>query len=368
MLDLSGFFAGVPDPRAANARHELSEILLIAFAATLGGAESCVDMAAFAAAKQEALGELLVLKHGIPSHDTFSRVFKLLEPTAFEAVFRGFMAEFAAALSRKPGKAQPVLAIDGKSLRGAVDAASRTTPLHLVTAWAADQRLVLSQRRAPNRSEVTAAREIIALLDLAGAIVTADALHCSRKTAAAIRERKGDYALVIKGNRGPLYDEARVLLADADPQDEAATTEKAHGRYEERRAVVAPVPQDWPERFGFPGLAAIARIDSLRQIGETEQRQSRYVALSCLMEPAEALRVVRTHWSIENRQHWLLDVAFAEDRIHTRNDNAAENLALLRRLALNLIRADLDKASIRLKIKRAGWDTAYLMKLISQMR
>jgi predicted transposase YbfD/YdcC len=128
------------------------------------------------------------------------------------------------------------------------------------------------------------------------------------------------------------------------------------------------VPQDWPERFGFPGLTAIARIDSLRQIGETEQRQSRYVALSCLMEPAEALRVVRTHWSIENRQHWLLDVAFAEDRIHTRNDNAAENLGLLRRLALNLIRADPDKASIRVKIKRAGWDSTYLMKLISQMR
>lgn len=367
MLDLSGFFASVPDPRAANARHDLSEILLIAFAATLCGAENCVDIAAFAEAKQEALGQFLALEHGVPSHDTFSRVFKFLEPTAFETVFRGFMAEFAATLA-PDAKAQPVIAIDGKSLRGAVDAASRTTPLHLVTAWAADQRLVLSQRRAPGRSEATAAREIIALLDLSGAIVTADALHGSRKTATAIRARGGDYALIIKGNRGPLHREAQSLMATADPEAGAETFEKAHGRYEERRALVAPVPRDWPERFGFPDLAAIARIDSLRCIAGTEQSQSRYVALSRLMEPAEALRVVRTHWSIENHQHWLLDVAFAEDRIHTRNDNAAQNLALLRRLALNLIRTDPHKASIRVKIKRAGWHDAYLVKLMSQMR
>lgn len=369
MQALSVLFEMVPDPRAANARHDLSEVLLISFAATLCGAETCAEMAMFGRAKEHVLRQMLKLDHGVPSHDTFSRLFRLLDPVAFEAVFRRFMAGFAAALADAvPPGAQPVIAIDGKSLRGAVDTASRSTPLHLVTAWAADQRLVLSQRRAPNRSEVTAAREIIALLDLTGTVVTADALHCSRKTAAAIRARGGDYALTIKGNRGTLHEDAKQLMEGADPAGAATTIETAHGRHEERRAFVAAVPEPWTQRHGFAGLTAIARIDSLRRIGETEQCQSRYVALSRLMEPAEALRVVRAHWSIENHQHWLLDVAFAEDRCHTRNDTVAENLGLLRRLALNLIRTDTEKASIRGKMKRAAWNDGYLVKLISQMR
>jgi predicted transposase YbfD/YdcC len=144
--------------------------------------------------------------------------------------------------------------------------------------------------------------------------------------------------------------------------------EIAHGRHEERCAFVAAVPKAWTHRHGFAGLSAIARIDSLRRIGEVEQRQSRYIALSKLMEPAEALRVVRAHWSIENHQHWLLDVAFDEDRCHTRNDKVAENLGLLRRLALNLIRTDPEKTSIRGKMKRAAWNDGYLIKLLSQMR
>lgn len=361
-------FEMVPDPRASNARHDLSDVLVIAFAAVLCGAESCSEMAMFGRAKRDVFSGMLRLEHGIPSHDTFSRVFRLLDPIAFEAAFRNFMAGFAAALT-SPGDTPPVIAIDGKSLRGAVDAASRSTPLHLVTAWAADQRLVLGQRRAPGRSEVTAAREIIALLDLAGAVVTADALHCNRKTASAIRDRGGDYALTIKGNRGPLLADAKALLDDVAPDAAAVTIEPAtHGRHEERRAWVVSAPQDWRERHRFEGLAAIARIDSLRRIGGKEQRQSRYIALSRPMAPAETLRVVRAHWSIENQQHWLLDVAFAEDRCHTRNDNTAENLALLRRLALNLIRTDPEKASIRGKIKRAAWNDGYLVKLLSQMR
>lgn len=369
MHGLRMLFEAVPDPRAENAWHDLSEVLLIAFAATLCGAENCSEMAMFGRAKEPVLREFLRLEHGVPSHDTFSRIFRLLDPPVFEEAFRRFMAGFAAALGESPATAgQPVIAIDGKSLRGAVDAASRSTPLHLVTAWAADQRLVLSQRRAPNRSEVTAAREIIALLDLAGAVVTADALHCNRQTAAAIRARGGDYALLIKGNRGTLLSDAQDLLAAADPQHGATTTETSHGRREERRALVMPVPEDWLGRHGFPGLAAIARIDSVRRIGTKEQRQSRYVALSRLMSPAEALRVVRAHWSIENHQHWLLDVAFAEDRCHTRNDNTAENLGLLRRIALNLIRTDTEKGSIKGRIKRAAWNDDYLVKLIRQMR
>lgn len=368
MTGVGVLFEVVPDPRAGNARHPLPEILVIAFAATLCGAESCVEIAAFGRSKQEVLGRFLALEHGIPSHDTFSRVLRLLDPQAFEAAFRRFMAEMAAHLAREQGGGERIVAIDGKSLRGAVDAASRSTPLHLVTAWAAEQRLVLGLRRAPDRSEATAAREIIALLDLKGCTVTADALHGNRQTAADIRARGGDYALTIKGNRGPLHRAAQDLFADPDPARSAANSQTAHGRYEERRAFVAAVPADWSERYRFQDLAAMARIDSLRRTNGTEERQTRYIALSRRFEPDEALRIVRAHWSIENNQHWMLDVAFREDTIHTRNDNTAENLAILRRLALNLLRTDTRKASTRVKIKQAAWDNDYLGSLIAQMR
>ena len=368
MVGLGMLFASVTDPRAGNARHDLSEVLFIAFAAVLCGAESCVDMAAFGASKAKLLGSILALEHGVPSHDTFSRLFRLLDPVQFEAAFRAFMSRFAATLSGQIGSAGQVVALDGKSLRGAVDASKPTQPLHLVTAWAAEQRLVLGLKRAPGRSEVAAAREIIALLDLTATTVAADALHGNRKTAAAIRARGGDYALAVKGNRGPLYRDMQTLLAEPDPARAAVTIERAHGRHEERRAWVMAVPETWRERHRFVGLAAVARIDSVRRIGQSETAKTRYYVLSRALEPAETLRVVRAYWSIENNQHWLLDVALAEDRAHTRNDRTAENIALLRRLALNLVRADPAKGSMRVKIKRAGWQDDYLLNLLRQMR
>lgn len=366
MQGLRELFATIPDGRAENARHSLSDVLIIAFVAMLCGAETCVDFAAFGRGKRPVLDEFLTLAHGVPSHDTFSRVFRLLDPAAFEAVFRRFMTAFAQAMERSPGSL-PVVAIDGKSLRGAFNAANATTPLHLVTAWSAQQRLVLGQRLAPARSEVTAAREIIALFDLTGSIVTADALHGSRRTAAAIRARGGDYALIIKGNRGPLHRAAQALFADADPAQAALASQRAHGRDEERCAWVRPVP-GWAKTYRFDGLVAMARIDGRRTIKGRQEQQTRYLALSRHLDPLEALQAVRAHWSIENCQHWLLDVAFGEDRIHTRHDHTAQNLALLRRLALNLMRADPAKESIRLKIKQAGWNDGYLRRLMSQMR
>jgi len=266
------------------------------------------------------------------------------------------------------GTAGQHIALDGKSLTGAFESGERATPLHLVTAWAVDQRLVLAQRHAPGRSEVTAALDVVALLDLQATTVTADALHASRKMATAIRQRGGDYALALKGNRGPLYHETTALLATAEPTTSEASDKAAHGRHEQRQAVVLPVPPDWPLRFKFDGLAAVARIDAVRRIGPTQQRLSRYFVLSRLLSAPEVLRIVRGHWGIENQQHWMLDVVFHEDRARTRKDHGAQNLALLRRLALNLLQADIYKASIRRKIKRAGWQDAYLFSLLSQMR
>jgi predicted transposase YbfD/YdcC len=357
-------FGELPDPRAENARHELCELLFIALAATLCGAESCADMAEFGRAKQAALRRVLRLAHGIPSHDTFSRVFRLLDPERFEAAFRGFMAAFAAAAPRTDG----VVALDGKSLCAAFEAGARSTPLHLVSAWAADGRLVLGQRLAQGRAEVEAALELVGLLRLEGTIVTADALHCHREMAQAIRDRGGDYALAVKGNRGPIYEAAKALVDGAEPQAETSRAEQAHGRFEERRCVVAAVPPELAKRLKFPGLAAVARLDGLRRLDRREERVTRYFLLSRQLAPDAALNVVRSHWGIENRLHWVLDVVFDEDRARARKDHAAVNLALLRRLALNLLQSDPYKASIRRKIKRAGWQDEYLFTLLTQMR
>jgi predicted transposase YbfD/YdcC len=368
MRSFAVFFGALPDPRAPNARHDLSELLFIAIASVLCGAESCEDMAEFGAAKLDTLRQVLRLRHGAPSHDTFSRVFRLLDPVAFETVFRRFTEAFAAHLSGQIGSAGQQIAIDGKSLAGAFERGAQATPLHLVTAWAVDHRLVLAQQRAPGRSEVRAALDVIALLDLQATTVSADALHGNRKMAAAICAQGGDYVLALKGNRGPLYRETIAFLAGVPASTTEPNGKPAHGRIEQREAVVVPVPADWAERFGFQGLAAVARIDSTRRIGQTERQQSRYFVLSQVLSAEQALAVVRGHWGIENQQHWLLDVALHEDAARNRKDHGAQNLALLRRLALNLLRADTYKASIRRKIKRAGWQDAYLFSLLSHMR
>jgi predicted transposase YbfD/YdcC len=261
------------------------------------------------------------------------------------------------------------VALDGKSIAAACEAGARATPLHLVSAWAAEHRLVLGQRRAVDRSEVTAALELVALLDLTGVTLTADALHGTRAMTAAVRDRGGNYALALKGNRGPLYHAARELMATLPPEPAAETVETAHGRNETRRAWVSTVPPDWPARFKFKDLAAIARIDASRQgPASPHQTQTRYFVLSEVLDPADALTVIRTHWRIENTLHWVLDVVFDEDRSRARKDNAGENLAILRRLALNLLQNDPYRASIRRKLKRAGWDDAYLLSLLAQMR
>ena len=253
-MDFGSFFASVPDPRAPNARHDLCEVLLISFAAVLCGAEGCQDMADFGEAKEPSLRKFLRLRHGIPSHDTFSRIFRLLDPVAFEAAFRQFMAAFAAQLSGVVGMAGQVIAIDGKSLSGAFEAGARATPLHLVTAWGAENRLVLGQCLAPGRSETTGALQLVAMLDLEDATVTADALHGNRKMAKAIRERGGQYVLALKGNRGPLYHET-VSLLDNVAADAIDGPQHDHGRIETRQAAILAVPAGWVEDYLFTLLA-----------------------------------------------------------------------------------------------------------------
>jgi predicted transposase YbfD/YdcC len=351
-------FSGIPDPRAGNARHDLLELMFVALAAVLCGAEDCTDMAEFADAKLALLRQVVKLEHGAPSHDTFSRVFRLLEPEPFEAAFANFTAAFAGAL-------KGVIAIDGKALRGAYERGRKATPLHLVNVWAAEARLVIGQRLAPGRNEVLGAQQALALLRLEGCIVTADALHCRADTAQAILDTGADYALALKANQPTLLAQAETLVQAAKVKATAVTRSlKAHDRSEVRAAVVVPA-----HGLNFPGLAAVARVETRRttQAGP-EPAIIRFYLLSALLEPRHMIQVARTHWTIENQLHWTLDVTFLEDRARSRKDNGPQNLALLRKLALNIARHHPAKGSMKKKLKRAGWDDAFLLSMIGHMR
>jgi predicted transposase YbfD/YdcC len=367
MGKLRSAFRGLSDPRAANARHDLLEVLVIALAATLCGAESRADMADFGRAKEGLLRLFLRLDHGIPSHDTFSRVFRLLNPQAFEAAFRRFMAVFAKANGLN---LTGVVAVDGKALRGAFERGERSTPLHVVNVWAVEARMALAQQKAPGRNETAGALEVLELLSLDGCLVTADALHCHRAFAASVLDRGGDYVLAIKANRGPLFTAVARQFARAGKRSISEQIEpSSHNRRETRRATIMR-NTSLAAADDFPGVVAVGRVTSRRLLRghRAEPPVVRYYLLSKYMSPTRLLHVTRSHWTIENQLHWVLDVHFGEDANRARKDNAPENLAILRRLALNMLRSHPDPASIRRKIKRAGWDDAFLLATLGHMR
>lgn len=358
-------FADLPDPRANNALHDLTELLFIALVATLCGATSCSDMALFARTKAYLLRPILKLKHGFPSHDTFSRVFRMLDPQAFERSFRAFMKAFAEAAQIEQPRG--VVALDGKALRRGYQRGKSHMPPLMVTAWAAQTRMALANVLAPDNNEVAGALHLIELIQLKGCVVTADALHCHRAMAEAIVERDGDYVLALKDNQPALARDAQaaILAAARKGIKSAATHDGAHGRKERRSAIVAPV-KDMAQKHDFPGLKAVARITSKRGKDKTVQR---YFLMSQPYTPQEVLRIVRQHWTIENGLHWPLDVVLDEDLARNRKDNAPANIAVLRRLALNLARAHPDtKTSLRGKLKRAGWDDTFLLDMLAHMR
>jgi len=360
-------FEQLPDPRADNARHDLLEVLFIALAAVLCGADGCSEMEEFGQSKEGLLRLFLRLEHGIPSHDTFSRVFRLLKPQAFEHAFRRFMAAFAKANGLK---LTGVVAVDGKALRGAYERGGKATPLHLVNVFAVDARMALAQQKASGRNETAGALEVLDLLSLEGCIVTADALHCTRAFAAAVRQRGGDYVLAIKANRGRLFTAVTQQFGRSGKRSVAEQIDRStHDRSEVRRATIMR-NTSLAGLYDFPAAAAVGRITSRRR--RRGQRADapvvRHYLLSKYISPKRLLHVTRSHWGIENQLHWVLDVHFAEDANRSRCDHAPENLAILRRLALNILRTHPDRASLRRKIKRAGWDNAFLMATLSHMR
>ena len=331
--------------------------------ASLCGAESCVDMADFAEAKEDVLRGFLKLEGGAPSHDTFSRLFRLLDPEQFHDAFQRFMADFA-------GTRAGVVAIDGKSLRRSFDRTAGASPLHLVSAWASEERLVLGQMKvAQGGNEITAVPALLRLLSLEGTTVTMDAMHCQRAPAEAIMAEGGDYVMAVKANQPALHDDVKLLMDDpgAPADDSAETVDADHGRIETRRAEVLHDVEWLTQTHRWPGLAAVGKVTATREIDRHATTTARYYIASRPLSAAELNRLVRGHWGIENQLHWVLDVVMNEDQARARKDNAPENLALLRRLALNIIKRNKDKGSNRLKFKRAGWDDRFLTKLIAEI-
>jgi predicted transposase YbfD/YdcC len=364
-------FADLEDPREDNARHGLAEILVIAFCTILCGGEDCSDMALFGRAKEPFLRQFLQLRHGIPSHDTFSRVFRLLDPVQFQLCFLRFIDDFATA-------AEGVIAVDGKTLRRSFDRASGKSPLHLVSAWAVEARLVLGQVATEAKSnEITAVPKLLEMLSLKGTIVTADALNCQRTIASQVIAQGGDYLLALKGNQGTLLADVSLYLDDPAHAAKLVATEPEvegdHGRIETRQAFVC-TEIDWLQaHHQWPGLAAIGKIVRHREIRSEVSCETAYYLLSTALSPTRFATVARAHWGIENRLHWVLDVTMNEDQSRSRLDHGPQNLALLRRWAINACKLEGSKGSMKGKLKRAGWDDAFLARLLtcrplSQMR
>ena len=358
------FFRWLPDPRAANAVHDLLEILFIAFLAVLCGAESCAEMERFGYAKEEFLRGFLKLENGIPSHDTFSRVFRLLDPVTFEQAFLKFVRAFAKFHNIN---LKGVIAIDGKSLRGAYDRGNSASPLHLVNVFAAEARLALASQKAPGRNETEGALQVLKMLQLKDNIVVGDALYCCRPVAKLILERGGNYVVALKGNQSKLFNTVKRVFAGRSARISAEELQPStHDRHERRRATVIRNASIGIEQ-DFPAVVALGRITSRRRVrGRKSILVVRYFLLSTYVSAKRLLQIVRSRWSIENNLHWLLDVVMHEDANRARKDNAPENLSILRKLALNVLRAHPAKFSIKQKVKSAAWDNAFLLSLIGQ--
>jgi predicted transposase YbfD/YdcC len=371
---ITAHFAGLPDPRVERTkRHQLLDILTIALCAVLCGADDFVGMATFAGAKEGWLRTFLPLPGGIPCHDTFGRVFAALDPEAFQACF------LAWARAVVPSTAGQVVALDGKALRGAQARSRGQAALHMVSDWASESRLVLGQVAVEERSnEITAIPALLRVLDLAGATVTIDAMRCQTAIAAQIVAQGADYVLALKKNHPTLHEEVAFTFAQerqeafastpAGTYDYLRTVEKDHGRLEIRQhwtlrdpAVLAHLDP----AGAWARLQAIGLVVRQRRLGAHLTTEEHYYLLSAPLSAQDFARAVRSHWGIENRVHWVLDVAFREDACRARAGHAARNFAVVRHLALNLLRQDRTrKGSIATKRFTAALDDTYLAALL----
>jgi predicted transposase YbfD/YdcC len=378
---ISEHFATLPDPRdGKKTEHLLVDILTVTLCAVICGADDWVAVATFGRAKEAWLRTFLALPHGIPSHDTFGRVFRLLDPDELRRCFLAWVRAVVGEPGEGVGRG---VAIDGKTLRRSHDRAAGKGALHLVSAWATDSGLVLGQVATAEKSnEVTAIPALLRLLAVEGAVVTIDAMGCQTAIAAQVVAQGADYVLALKDNQPTAHERVRLAFVDADdavgttlPLADLvphATVEKGHGRIERRRCLAIDDPEYLayvdPEG-AWPGLRSVVRVESTRRIGDAVSTEARHYLSSLPADAALLQRVVRAHWGVENRLHWALDVAFREDDCRVRADHAPENLAIVRHLALNLLRRDPTRR-IGLKNARfkAALDDAYLRSILDGVR
>jgi predicted transposase YbfD/YdcC len=371
-LSLLEHFADLPDPRIDRTkRHLLLDIIVLSICAVIAGAEGWEDIEEFGKQKHEWLKTFLRLPNGIPSHDTINRVFRMLKPEQFQECFLRWIDTLHQELGFKR------IAIDGKTLRRSHDRASAKNALHLVSAWSVENHLTLGQVAVDAKSnEITAIPKLLEILELKGAIVTIDAMGCQKEIAQKIIDGGGDYVLAVKDNQPTLHaalQEHFVHLHETDFEDgecqRHTTHDKAHGRVEERHYYSAPLPKAMAALTEqWAGLKSIGQVITFTERDGKQTDEVRYYISSLPAQVKRFAQCARGHWGIENSLHWVLDVTFDEDRSRIRKDNGQENFALLRRMAVSLIKQDTSKGSVRRKRKRAGWNNDALLNIIAATR
>ncbi len=372
LVSIMDHFGDMQDCRVqGRCDYPLVEVITIAISAVIAGANSWVEIETFGKSKENWLKRFLKLEKGIPSHDTFGDVFRMIDAQEFQ---NRFMRWIERVFTVTKGQ---VVAIDGKTVRRSHDKSIGKDAIHMVSAWASTNGVMLGQRKVDGKSnEITAIPELLRLLDVSGCIVTIDAIGCQKKIAQTIRDEKADYLLHVKENQGNLLQDLQDWFAYADQvnflnmqHDYHQTINKDHGRIEIRRcwAVSDPLAFEYIRHHqGWADLQSIVRIDRLRRFPDHVERETAYYISSLLPVASLILDASRQHWSVENSLHWTLDVSFREDDSRIRNDNAAQNMTLLRRLALNVIKQDPSKGSLRQKRYRAALDDSFLLQLLTQ--
>jgi predicted transposase YbfD/YdcC len=359
--------ASVPDPRqAGKVVYSLDEVLLLCLLAVLAGAETIVDIARFGEKKRELLRRFRPFADGTPSHDQLGTILATLDAEAFQQCF----VSWVAAVTGQPAE---VIAIDGKTSRRTVDKKGARAPLHMVSAFAARQRLVLGQRAVGEKSnEIVAIPRLLDMLAIEGAIVTIDAMGCQRAIAAKILDKKADYVLALKGNQMSLYDDVALFVAEQKangfkdtPTSRHQTVDGDHGRIETRTTTVIEDIAWLKARHPWPGLKAVIVVDSTREIGTRTEHEMRLYITSLELD-AEALGpIIRAHWAIENSLNWIMDMTFRDDECRLRSEHAPANFTTIRHMAHNLIRKAPGKDSFRLRRKVAAWDDGFLASLLT---
>lgn len=362
------YFSSIKEKRnKVKLQHSLEELFLVALCAVISGAQDWVAVAAYGKAKLQFLRKYLPFKNGSASHDTFTEVFAALCPNEFESCFINWTRSLA-------GIIEGVIAIDGKTLRRSHDKSNNRSAIHMISAWAAQQEIVLGQLKVGSKSnEITAIPKLLELLDISGCIVTIDAMGCQKKIAEAIIEKEADYVLALKGNQSSLNTTVEKFFHYHKSQnfktkyefDIAEETDGGHGRIENRKCYTSSDITWLKYDHNWAGLKTVIMIESTRIIGDITTTEQRFYISSLKADAAKLNTIIRSHWGVENKLHWCLDVIFNEDQSRVRKDNGAENFAILRRIALNILRKHKSKGSLNVKRHIAGWNDDYMASLLS---